>query len=69
MVLLENCFSRYGFFAFSALNCGTRTEEVEMNGEIVKLGIPVSHPMPLRIEEPFLWLMNQFGIVRAANNT
>lgn len=67
MMVMKNCFERFGFFAFSALNCGVKTEEVDKNGQVQKLAMPVSHPVPLRIEEPFLWLLNQFGIVKTVN--
>ena len=66
-MVLKNCFEKYGYFAFSALNCAVKTEEVEKNGQVQKLAMPVSHPVPMRIEEPFLWLLNQFGIVRTVN--
>lgn len=63
-MILESCFEKYGLFAFTALNCDVKEEEVVEDGVRKKVAMPVSHPSPIRIEEPLLWLLNQFGIVR-----
>lgn len=67
MMIMQNCFVNYGFFAFSALNCQVETEEIIENGQTRTVAMPKSHPIPLRIEEPFLWILNQFGIVKTVN--
>lgn len=67
MMIMKNCFIHYGFFAFSALNCQVETQEIVENGQTKTVAMPKSHPDPLRIEEPFLWLLNQFGIVKSVN--
>lgn len=63
-VVMENCFTTTGFFAFSALNCKVKVEERLENGEMKKVAVPVAHPIPRRIEEPLLWLLSEFGIVQ-----
>lgn len=63
-VVMENCFSTTGFFAFSALNCKVKEEEWVVDGELKTVAVPAAHPMPRRIEEPLLWMLAEFGIVQ-----
>lgn len=52
-------FSRFGYFAFTALNC--EVEEREEEGR--KIHMPDTIPDPKRIEEPILWILNQLGFI------
>ena len=54
-------FSRFGYFAFTALNC--EVEEKEEEGR--KISMPETIPDPKRIEEPILWILNQLGFIEA----
>ncbi len=57
--LLHNNYSRYSFFAITALGC-----EVEESGEgVQKYQYPVGPVIPRRIEEPLLWLFHCLGYI------
>lgn len=52
-------FMRYGYFAVSALGCDV--EEISDGSQVS--WAPISDPIPLRIEEPFCWILKQWDIV------
>lgn len=62
--IAELCFSRIGFFAFSALNCDVRAEPKIINGQTISITKPVAHPIPRRIEEPLYWMLSEFGVLQ-----
>lgn len=57
--ILNANYQNYNYFGFSALGC--EVEEVESEG--VKTSIPMGPVQPLRVEEPLLWLFNQFCFI------
>ena len=52
-------FINYGYFAVSALGCDVEP----MEGGAGSNWTPSTDPMPLRIEEPFCWLLKQWGVI------
>jgi hypothetical protein len=67
-IILDENYERYGLFAFSALNCELGEEERKNEkGNAVKVMVPVGNPNPLRIEEPLLWILSEWGIVKKIN--
>ena len=53
-------YSSYAYFAFTALGCDV-AEGVRENGE--RYQYPVGPVLPIRIEEPLLWLFYKFGYI------
>ncbi len=54
-----NNFTRYGYFAVSALGC----DVMEISDSTGASWAPVSDPIPLRIEEPFFWILKEWGMI------
>ena len=67
--VIEHCFLRTGFFAFSALNCEVKKIQKEMNGLSREVPVPSAHPAPRRIEEPLFWMLSEFGILPKIEST
>ena len=68
LTTINTCFSKIGFFAFSALNCDVKKVEKEQeNGKTENAYEPLEVPKALRVEEPLLWILYQAGIIRAYN--
>ena len=57
---LDNNYTAYSYFAFTALGCDVKKGERE-NGE--EYQYPVGPVLPKRIEEPLLWLFYKFGYI------
>ena len=57
--LMEANYTKYSYFAFSALGCSV--EEYERDGE--RYQYPVGPVLPKRIEEPLLWLFYALGYI------
>lgn len=60
---VKNGFEKSDFFAFSALNVKPVAKEEEENGEKYTYYILEEDPEVLRIEEPFNWILYQFGML------
>lgn len=52
-------FLNYGYFAVSALGCDVEP----MDDGLGSNWTPATDPMPLRIEEPFCWILKQWGVI------
>lgn len=62
----KKCFPVNGLFAFSAVNCEIEEKmETDEEGNENKVSIPLADPDPIRIEEPLLWMLYEFGIIGA----
>ncbi len=55
---ITNNFKNYGYFGVSSLGCGV--EKLPDTG----LWTPKETPNPIRIEEPILWLLNQWKLIK-----
>lgn len=60
--VMETNYDTYNFFAFSALNCPVEERESENGG--MSFVAPVGPVLPVRIEEPLLWLFYKFGYIQ-----
>lgn len=60
--VMEINYTTYNFFAFTALNC--QVEEITGNGGEL-FTAPVGPVIPMRIEEPLLWLFYKLGYIQA----
>lgn len=58
--MMEANYTKYSYFAFTALGCGTEEGERE-NGE--RYQYPIGPVLPKRIEEPLLWLFYALGYI------
>ena len=56
---ITNNFTTYGYFAVSALGCDV--EYVETGDGLT--WTPATDPMPLRIEEPFCWILKEWDVI------
>ncbi|MBR0365455.1 MAG: hypothetical protein IJH94_01470 [Clostridia bacterium] len=56
---ITNNFTKYGYFAVSALGCDV--EYVETGDGLT--WTPATDPMPLRIEEPFCWILKEWDVI------
>lgn len=67
--VIESCFLRTGFFAFSALNCDVKKEKRTIDEVQRTVCVPSAHPAPRRIEEPLFWMLSEFGILKKVEST
>ena len=58
--LLYTGYETYAYFGFSALGCDTE-ERVGIDGR--KQKFPIGPILPMRLEEPILWLFNKLGYI------
>lgn len=58
--LLNTRYQTYAYFGFSALGCETE-ERVAPDG--TKKQFPIGPVIPMRLEEPILWLFNKLGYI------
>ena len=54
-------FANYNYFAFSALGCDVETRIYEG----AERSFPQEVPAPVRLAEPFFWLLHTFGLLRS----
>jgi len=48
-------FKKTGFFGFSALGCNPRSSNGNLEHD----------PKPNRVEDPFLWILKQCGVIKS----
>lgn len=58
---IRDKFTTCGFFAFSALGSSTEQKETEDGRSVSVLK---QHVQPMRLEEPLLWIMYRWGLLR-----
>lgn len=57
---VKNNFAKYGYFAVSALGCDVESMETDDG----LTWTPATDPMPLRIEEPFCWILKEWDVIK-----